>query len=510
MNAYMTQSDPVRIDDKILMEAVLEQLPQKQAKRLAQAEGIQFSDVLKLSLEYRCIPRIEHLWGFPSLVRLDLNNNLIEKMEGLTCLSNLISLNLSFNSIKVIVGLDCLQKLEVLNLANNKISVIENMDMLEKLTHFNLANNLLQDLDNKFQNLFTLNLFGNPATKNEEYSYIIRAHFPKLTFLDYRIIDEASKSQALVKYQTALEEIGTEELEEQMDAASGGKPRHKLHMDAFVEHLNGPSLVKSMLKDDPEAELIPCVPGVAPLALTFEKDITEQCIQVFEIGIAEHNQRQAEVNAFFSGQTQAIKDSQQRAMKILANFELQHKERFAELQQLSESDEIKDKVNHCQAEMDKLCKELMAEEFLLVGQQEDIIKLFDHNISEMVENFIKAEPVTFAQCRELQDTYHEKVWEIAVALLENVAKGDQVEDMPDDVKILFTDRDMVMDMLTGTHDNHQMKINDREALLITRITDWKQDLLKKIEDQEIKQSRTRISDVHRYLDHLKQQLEEFQ
>lgn len=46
----------------------------------------------------------------------------------------------------------------------------------------------------KFQNLFTLNLFGNPAAKNEDYSYIIRAHFPKLTFLDYRIIDEASVS----------------------------------------------------------------------------------------------------------------------------------------------------------------------------------------------------------------------------------------------------------------------------------------------------------------------------
>lgn len=62
------------------------------------------------------------------------------------------------------------------------------------------------------------------------------------------------------------------------------------------------------------------------LQLTFEKEITEQCIQVFDIGIAEHNLRQAEVNAFFSGQTQAIKDSQQRAMNILANFELQHKE----------------------------------------------------------------------------------------------------------------------------------------------------------------------------------------
>lgn len=127
--------------------------------------------------------------------------------------------------------------------------------------------------------------------------------------------------------------------------------------DAFVEYLNGPQLVKSMLKDDPEAELIPCVPGVAPLlqtypllplllnpcnyvddnqrkslfeflnlALTFEKEITEQCVQLFEIGIAEHNLRQAEVNAFYSGQTQALKDSQQRAMQMVAEFELQHKE----------------------------------------------------------------------------------------------------------------------------------------------------------------------------------------
>lgn len=118
-----------------------------------------------------------------------------------------------------------------------------------------------------------------------------------------------------------------------------------------MEYLNGPQLVKNMLKDDPEAELIPCVPGVAPLlqtyplllnpttiiatkslleflnlALTFEKDITEQCVQLFEVGIAEHHLRQAEVNAFFSGQTQALRDSQQRAMRMVAEFELQHKE----------------------------------------------------------------------------------------------------------------------------------------------------------------------------------------
>lgn len=45
---------------------------------------------------------------------------------------------------------------------------------------------------------------------------------------------------------------------------------------------------------------------------------------------------------------------------------------------------------------------------------------------------------------------------------------------------LFTDRDMVMDVFTGTHDNHQMKINDRETLLITRVTNWKLNLLKEV------------------------------
>lgn len=49
------------------------------------------------------------------------------------------------------------------------------------------------------------------------------------------------KSQALVKYQTALEEIGTEELEDQMDAASGGKPRHKLHMVLWQANMEMPS-----------------------------------------------------------------------------------------------------------------------------------------------------------------------------------------------------------------------------------------------------------------------------
>lgn len=105
-----------------------------------------------------------------------------------------------------------------------------------------------------------------------------------------------------------------------------------------------------------------------------------------------------------------------------------------------------------------------------------------------------------------------------------------------------------MDALTTGHDNHLMKINDRETLLVTRLNAWKAALIKgvwelqlhsdtttqflflhdwrtlffcvcfvlclygllQIQDKELKWNRIRISDIHRYVDHLKEQLAELQ
>lgn len=40
------------------------------------------------------------------------------------------------------------------------------------------------------------------------------------------------------------------------------------------------------------------------------------------------------------------------------------------MKELSDSDQVKEKINHCRDEIDNLFKRLMAEEFLVVGQQE--------------------------------------------------------------------------------------------------------------------------------------------
>uniref|UniRef100_A0A7N8X4F2 Dynein regulatory complex subunit 3 n=1 Tax=Mastacembelus armatus TaxID=205130 RepID=A0A7N8X4F2_9TELE len=318
MNGQYGKSEAILMDKEILQRAVEEQAGENLAGCIAKAEGIHFNQVYNLRLGYRNILEIDCLWEFTSLARLHLNNNRIEKIVGLEGLINLTWLDLSFNRINKIEGLQSLLKLEVLNLNNNKISVIENMDTLQKLTHFCIANNHIGQLDNvlylrTFKNLFTLNLFGNPVSKEDNYKFFIAAHFPDLICLDYRVLKEKTVSINLI----------------------------------YI-------------------------------------------------------------------------------------------------------------------------------------------------------------------CRDLEDNYNQDIKKIAVATLEQVAKDNLENNMSANVRMLFTDKDTVMDALATGHDNHLVKINDRETLLLTRVNAWKVTLMKGIQDKELKRNRMRLSDIYRYMDHLREHLEELQ
>ncbi|KAL3987168.1 hypothetical protein ACER0C_014283 [Sarotherodon galilaeus] len=525
MSSEYIISEPTSMDKEILQQAVQELFNPDHVLRFPDASQIHFNEVQKLSLEYKNILKIDHLWDFSSLSKLELNNNTIEKIQGLDHLINLTWLNLSFNKIEKIEGLECVQKLEVLNLSNNKISVIENMDTLENLTHFFISNNLIGQLDNvlylrKFKNLAAVNLFGNPFLNEGDYRFFIAAYFPKLMFLDSRILDQKTRKEASIKYHYVLEKMRLEELE--LHQADEARQRHeaelKLHQDAFVEFLNGSSLFRNMFKDDPKAQTLHCVPGVdsliqtyllssctgqtnhsfwfLDLALTFEHQMRELCTQLFEMGLAEHKRRETEVKSFFSCQEKAVTDCQEKASQMLAKFNHEHKERTEEFQQLSDPEVRKVKIDHCNDEINRLCKNLMTLEFQLVSEMEEKIKTFDSSVSDMVRHF------------NLEDDYYQKMQKVAAEILQTVASDTRKEDLPDDVIMLFENRDAVMDALATAHDNHLLKINDRETQLTTGIRAWKEALIKGIQDEELKRNRTNISDIHRYVDNLREQLEE--
>ncbi|XP_062267836.1 dynein regulatory complex subunit 3-like [Platichthys flesus] len=506
-------AQPILMDEGVVRRAVDEQTPRDQAGRITRAEGVLFKEVLTIRLDFKYILKIDNLWDFTSLTRLYLNNNFIKKIAGVDHLVNLKWLNLSFNRIEKIEGLASLRKLELLNLSNNRISVIENIDQLGALTHFGIANNLLEQLDNvlclrEIQKLFTLNLSGNPLSKEEDYSLFIAAFFPNLRCLDYRLISEETKKEASIKYFGAIEKIRQEQMQKQQadDAEQSQRAELQLHRDAFVEFLNGSDLFKSMFKDDPEAETLQSVTGVADLLKTFEQEMVELCEQVFEIGLAEHKQREAEVNSFLSGRTKIVTDHQKKASQILVEFEERHHGRTWELQHLSDQDTLQVKVGHCNDAINQLSAALMSLELRLHKQVEDIIKELDINISDMVGSFTETVQGIFAQCRDLEDNYHRNVGDIALATLDKVASGSVIKDMSGDARWLFTNRNMVMDALATAHDNHLMKINDKETQMVAGVSAWKVSLIKGIQNKELKQNPATL----RYIEYLWEQMEEFQ
>lgn len=467
---------------------------------------LEFNEILDLGSKH--VTRIKSLWKFTNLTTLNLNNNAIKKIEGLGRLTNLVSLNLSFNHIEKIEGLESLKKLEELNLSNNRISVLENIDSLENLVSFNIANNSLKQLDEvmylgKLKNLFTLNLSGNPLSEEDDYKLFITAFFPNIRYLDYRYLNSEIKKEAAVKFQIALQKLQLEEVEteKKAEALKTKQDELQLHMNAFVESLNGSSLFEQMLKDDPQANDLKSVPEIAAFMNTFKEKMTKLCVQLFEVGLVEHKRRQAEVNSFFSSNAKATTDIKQKEKQILEEFE----EHLREIKR--ESAPTAQILTACKDEINRLQISLLTQEFQLISQIETMIRMFDITITEMIGNFSETAQDIFAQCRDLEVSSHEKLQEIVTATAEEVAKDSGVVDLSEDVTMLFLDKDMVMGALASAHENHLLAIRDRESQLINRANAWKTRLIERIQDKELKRNRMTLSHITTYVDYYREQVD---
>uniref|UniRef100_A0A3P9L774 Dynein regulatory complex subunit 3 n=1 Tax=Oryzias latipes TaxID=8090 RepID=A0A3P9L774_ORYLA len=439
------------------------------------------ADVIKL--EYQNIQRIDSLQEYTSLVRLDLNNNLIKKIQGLDSLINLTWLNLSFNRIEKIQGLTSLQKLKVLNLSNNQITVIENMDTLDNLTHFFIGSNFLNQLENvlylkRFKKLVHIYIKGNLFSNEDDYQFmkpILKLYF-LYDFFCVKCFEVnhlclcMQKEKASSKYQADIEKRNQEESQTQLaeEVLQRQEAELNLHKEAFVEYLDGPHLFKSMFDEDMFSSDVRSVPGVEDLLQSYP-------LFRFSKTQIDHSFSQDEVETHYKNQ----------AIQVLEDFNKQHKE--AREQELL--CKMKKKVRGYD-EINKLSERLMTLEFKLISKLEVFLFVLVHLIV-------------------LTYDFHHKVQEIIDATLENVAKGSQVENLPHDVKMLFTDKIKVMHALDTNHKLHLLTLNDREQKLLTVVSAWKIAFFKDVHDKVTQQNRMRISDIHRYADFLRKQLERF-
>ncbi|KAI8506378.1 Dynein regulatory complex subunit 3 [Branchiostoma belcheri] len=532
--------EPAVIDEEMLQKAVEEQGPKDEAGRIAKQEGIDFADVLSLRLDFKNILKIDNLWRFTSLTKLQMDNNIIEKIEGMDALVNLVWLDLSFNNIEVIEGLDKLTKIRDLTLYNNKISSIENMDALVDLHVLSVGNNELDQLENliylrRFKQLKTLNLSGNPFCDDPNFKHYVIAYLPTLQFLDYRLIDENTRAAANEQYTYPIQQLehNEEQARKRIEDQEAKEAEFSLHKGAYVENLNGSALFDSMFADDTEGPKLALLPGAetrsncstehleAPGRTRKEppgrttsyhmgrntrikrnrgpEKYTAICQQIFEYGLKEHQRRGDEVSGFQTAVDEAKEDNRNMGMRKINDFNDYRRKLFTELAQSSDQAHIDTSLEQHNKEIDKLWDSLMALEMQLVDQLEDTIKEFERNMADMVSTFVE------------NNTHNEKLLEVAIVTLEKMVKNELDDELPDDVRMLFVDKDTITNAVGASHDLHLLKIDNKEDDIITRANNWLAALMERVHnEEEVKRNRHRVSEINNFIDHLREEVETFE
>ncbi|XP_007448444.1 PREDICTED: leucine-rich repeat-containing protein 48 [Lipotes vexillifer] len=506
--------EPRVMDDEMLKLAVGEQGLRDEAGQLAKQEGILFKDVLSLQLDFQNILRIDSLWQFENLRKLQLDNNIIEKIEGLENLTHLVWLDLSFNNIEAIEGLDTLVNLEDLSLFNNRISKINSLDALVKLQVLSLGNNQIDNMMNiiylrRFKDLRTLSLSGNPVAEAEDYRTLICAYLPDLVYLDFQRIDDHMKELAEMKHRCSVDELKHQEslTRAQLQDEQARWEGLEGHKAAFVEHLNGPFLFDSMYAEDVEGSQLSHLPGVGELVQTYKDKFVIICLNIFEFGLKQQEKRKAELDTFMGCVQEAVQEKQEQGKHKMAKFEEKHLLSLSSLRDESELTNFEIKMAEHSEDITELVNVLMTLEMQLVEQLEETINMFERNIIDLVGLFVESVQSLMAQCRDLENHHHEKLLEIAISTREKILKCELEEDLPDAVRLLFVDKDTIVNAVGASHDIHLLKIDNREDELVTRVNSWCAHLVDKIRKDEIMRNRRRVKEINQYVDHVKSELD---
>ncbi|EGW01266.1 Leucine-rich repeat-containing protein 48 [Cricetulus griseus] len=336
-------------------------------------------------------------------------------------------------------------------------------------------------------------------------------------------IDEMKHREALMRARLEDEKAQRQMLEE-----------HKL---AFIERLNGPFLFNSMYSEDVEGNKLSSLPGVDELLetypfrpLTYKDKFVIICLNIFEYGLKQQEKRMAELDTFNECIQDAIRENQEQGKLKVTKFEEKHLLNLNAIREESDLPNIEKKLIECSDDITDLFNVLMTLEMQLVEQLEKSPEsqhsadfLLDPGGSwgayetrwtstrEPNKGLSVMQPVFavsgMAQCRDLENHHHEKILEIAINTLEKILKNEMDEDLPDDVRALFVDKDTIVNAVGASHDIHLLKIDNREDELVTGINSWCAHLLDKIHREEIVRNRKRVKEINQYIDHMQSELD---
>ncbi|MEE6497805.1 hypothetical protein FKM82_002866 [Ascaphus truei] len=204
---------------------------------------------------------------------------------------------------------------------------------------------------------------------------------------------------------------------------------------------------------------------------------------------------------------EAMRENQEEGARQTQAFEDKNDEFFYELPQNTDLQNQDTKMFQYNEDISQLMDSLLTLELQLVEQLEEIIKDYERNVSELVSSFLETVQGLMAQVRDLENLHHEKLLQISINTLEKVAKGEIDEDISDDLRLLFVDKDTIVNAVNASHDIHLLKIDNREDELVTKINSWATNLIQKVHRDEMQRNRKRVAEITSYIDHVRDELD---
>ncbi|XP_007885045.1 protein phosphatase 1 regulatory subunit 42 isoform X4 [Callorhinchus milii] len=220
--------------------------------RRAEPLGQYLKKLTHLNFSDKNIDEIDDLSVCKNLSVLYLYDNSIKEIRNLGCISNLTHLYLQNNNISHIENLSLLEKLTKLYLGGNRISVVEELDGLTELRELHLENQqlplgekllfdprTLQSLSeleytlSQWQNLWYLDLTGNPVCQEPKYRDKVIVVSSNLEVLDEKEVKDTAR-QFLLNWK-ACRDAKKKSLDEKSDK------------DEFQQMLNYPQAIQHQM-----------------------------------------------------------------------------------------------------------------------------------------------------------------------------------------------------------------------------------------------------------------------
>jgi|SaaInlStandDraft_6_1057023.scaffolds.fasta_scaffold26775_2 hypothetical protein len=434
--------------------------------------------------------------------------------------------DLSFNNITVIEGLSNLTKLTDLSLYNNKITSLENLEELVDLEVFSIGNNAIKKLDNflylrQFQKLRLLSMAGNPVCQDPESRSYVIAHCRCLSYLDYRLIDEATVVAAREQFNDELLELEEREraAEEVLEEERRSKELHDKLQRANLDLVY--VLYEDLLKDDADLPKIRLLTLVVEPLDAMRASFEELTTEFMDVILKTFEKKEEEKSLFLKTYNGINSKNMSDGMSILEEFGAKKKRILREMHPGELSVDEERVLEDIRGENDRISDKLLEIEMMQVEQYEEIIREFERRMSELVNQNIEHVQMFFARLRELESSCFESMAALANQEIDKAAAaaaagaaGDEsdqedADEGDEEVKAILSDKDALMNMLNSGHDSRISKIDAREDDMTQREHKSLEDFVSAHKNKEYQRNRDRVAEVWGQIDRNRREMDEY-